>query len=93
MKEGARIICYLHSSLVDNYEWQEAEDPKSKFGLFIVDRQNGSYDRHITKGAKALKMMIEKSSQNDEIISDVALIDAANEFGEISDDGLSIISN
>ena len=47
----------------------------------------------ITKGAKALKLMIEKSSQNDEIISDVALIDAANEFGEISDDGLSIISN
>ena len=37
--------------------------------------------------------MIEKSSQNDEIISDVALIDVSNEFGEISDDGLSIISN
>jgi len=40
-----------------------------------------------SQGAKALKLKIEKSSQNDEVISDVALIDAANEFGEISGDG------
>ena len=38
-----------------------------------------------------MKLIIEKSSQNNEIISDVALNDAANEFGEISDDGISII--
>ena len=92
MKEGARIIGYLHWSLLDNYEWQEAYDPKSRFGLFTVDRQNRSYDRHVTKGAKALKLIIEKSSQNNEIISDVALNDAANEFGEISDDGISYYS-
>jgi hypothetical protein len=50
---------------MDNYEWQEAYRPESKFGLFRIDRNtrdgHPNFNRQITKGAEAFKLIIEKS--------------------------------
>ena len=81
--DGAKIIGYLHWSLTDGYEWQEGYNSRSRFGLFSIDRQDKSYSRHITNGAKALKKIIEGSIEDNLIISDRALMKAIKEFGEI----------
>ena len=57
---GAKIIGYLHWSLMDNYEWFDHYRPEAKFGLFYVDRDNDglNLERKITKGAEAYKLII-----------------------------------
>lgn len=65
MIDGADVIGYLHWSFMDNYEWQEAYRPESKFGLFHIDRntRNGefSFSREITRAAEAFKLIMEDS--------------------------------
>jgi len=85
INNGARIIGYLHWSLTDSYEWQEGYNSRSRFGLFSIDREDKSYGRHITKGAKALKKIIEHSLENDQIISDFQPMKEIGEFGDILD--------
>ena len=93
---GADVIGYLYWSLMDNYEWQEAYKPEAKFGLFRIDRKIGDgqpeFNRQITKGAEAFKLIIEKSlAQNkDGIVSDYALSIAKNRFGTFTADGLTL---
>ena len=45
---------------MDNYEWQEAYRPESKFGLYRIDRNTRDghldFNRQITKGAEAFKL-------------------------------------
>ena len=94
--DGADVIGYLHWSLTDNYEWQEAYNPEAKFGLFRIDRKIGDgqsgFNRQITKGAEAFKLIIEKSlAQNEDgIVSDYALSKAKNRFGTFAADGLTL---
>lgn len=80
---GAKVMGYLHWSLLDNYEWQNAYDSKSRFGLFKVDRKDKSYQRHITQGAEVLKKIISLSSKDDNIISNSSLEQLEDEFGKI----------
>jgi hypothetical protein len=78
---------------MDNYEWQEAYRPESKFGLFHIDRntRDGHPDsiRQITKGAEAFKLIIEKSITQG--VLDSALSEAKERFGSFTSDGSKII--
>jgi beta-glucosidase len=97
--DGADVIGYLHWSFMDNYEWQEAYRPESKFGLFRIDRktQDGhpDFNRQITKGAEAFKLIIEKSIAQGEgkngVILDSALSEAKDRFGMFAWDGSRLI--
>ncbi len=51
---GSKVRGYLHWSLIDNFEWQEAYRPEARFGLFTIDRTR-TLDRHITEGALAFQ--------------------------------------
>jgi beta-glucosidase len=97
--DGADVIGYLHWSLMDNYEWQEAYRPESKFGLFRIDRNTRDgqpdFNRQITKGAEAFKLIIEKSitegAGENGVILDSALSKAKERFGTFASDGSKII--
>jgi beta-glucosidase len=97
--DGADVIGYLHWSFMDNYEWQEAYRPESKFGLFRIDRKtldgHPDFDRRITKGAEAFKLIIEKSTTRGEgengVVLDFALSEAKERFGSFTSDGLKIV--
>ena len=97
MSDGADVIGYLHWSLMDNYEWQEAYRPEAKFGLFSIDRNTRSrepnFSRRSTKGAEAFKLIIESSIDrgNGEPILDSALSKAQERFGKFRSDGMYII--
>jgi beta-glucosidase len=98
VSDGAEVIGYLHWSFMDNYEWQEAYRPEAKFGLFSIDRniRNGqsNFSRQTTKGAEALKLIIEKSTSEREEkrrILDFALPVAKKRFGIFTSDGSKII--
>ena len=86
--DGAKVIGYLHWSLMDSYEWQEGYSSRSRFGLFSIDRQDKNYSRHVTNGAKALKRIIERSLQDNQVISESALQSAMSEFGQLPEGGL-----
>lgn len=95
--DGADVIGYLHWSLVDNYEWQEAYRPESKFGLFLIDRntrdRQTDFNRQITKGAEVFKLIIDESAiqSEGEVILDSALSKAKERFGTLTSDGSKII--
>ncbi|HJT49912.1 MAG TPA: family 1 glycosylhydrolase [Nitrososphaeraceae archaeon] len=96
---GANVIGYLHWSLMDNYEWQESYRREAKFGLFRIDmdRNNVVTDqeylvRQITKGAEALKLIINESVIQTAMIADSAISKAKNDYGIFTADGLSIDS-
>jgi beta-glucosidase/6-phospho-beta-glucosidase/beta-galactosidase len=100
--DGANIIGYLHWSLMDNYEWQESYRPEAKFGLFRIDlnKSNNRYQkqldfsRQITKGAEALKLIIEQSSftqHKNGAISDSAILKTKDKFGIFTADGSNLI--
>ena len=80
IKDGANVLGYLHWSLLDNYEWQDAYSDKSRFGLFKIDREDNSYQRHMTKGAEVFKKIISLSSMDGSIISDSLLTQLEKEF-------------
>jgi beta-glucosidase len=40
VREGVRVDGYIHWTLADNWEWQDAYSPKAAFGLFSVDRRD-----------------------------------------------------
>jgi beta-glucosidase len=89
MREDAsppvNILGYIHWSIADNFEWQYNYDPHARFGLFTVDREHSDSDghflRHLTEGAVAMQYLI---AQGD-------LKGAADNFGIITDDGLSFL--
>ncbi len=84
MKDGMDVRGYIHWSLLDNWELQEAYSGDAKFGLFTVDRtvdldvaKKNTYPRHITEGALALQY----------IIADGRLKNAVEKFGRICPKG------
>lgn len=84
IKEGARVMGYIHWSLLDNWELLEAYSEGSRFGLFAVDRSIDirstgarTYPRHITEGALALQYAI----------SSGRIREAIERFGMISPKG------
>jgi beta-glucosidase len=101
--DGADVIGYLHWSLMDNYEWQEGFRPEAKFGLFRIDNnisyesnehQKSDYIRHMTKGAQALKLIIQESfNQNKKgvITNSAVLKKAKDNFGMFKADGTNIV--
>jgi beta-glucosidase len=97
--DGANVIGYLHWSFMDNYEWQEAYRPEAKFGLFRIERNSKDghpdFNRQITKGAKAFRLIIEKSTATGEdekgVILDSALSEAKERFGTFISNGSKII--
>jgi beta-glucosidase/6-phospho-beta-glucosidase/beta-galactosidase len=75
IKDGINVIGYICWSLVDNFEWQEAYNEKSRFGLYAIDRTEDykakgvkSYTRTITKGATAFQDIIKKGTIDQEIL-------------------------
>jgi beta-glucosidase len=101
ISDGADVIGYLHWSFMDNYEWQEAYRPESKFGLFSVNRSPSdgefSFDRQITRGAEAFKLIIKDSiagrerEGKEEVLQDSALLKARESYGIFTSDGTRII--
>jgi beta-glucosidase len=95
--DGAEVMGYLHWSFMDNYEWQEAYRPESKFGLFRIERNTidgqTDFDRRTTKGAEAFKLIIEESPirMDGEVILDSALSKAKERFGRFSSDGSKVM--
>jgi beta-glucosidase len=95
--DGADVMGYLHWSFMDNYEWQEAYRPESKFGLFRIDRKTRDgepyFDRQTTKGAEVFKLIIDESATQieDEVILDSALSKAKERFGSLTSNGSKII--
>ena len=99
---GAKIIGYLHWSLMDNYEWFDHYRPEAKFGLFYVDRDDNYNDnddgnglnlkRKFTKGAEAYKVIIAESANQtkDGTVTDSAISNAEHQFGSFSPDGFHI---
>jgi beta-glucosidase len=101
ISDGADVIGYLHWSFMDNYEWQEAYRPESKFGLFSVNRSpidgEFSFGRQITRGAEAFKLIIKDSiaggerEDKEEVLQDSALLKARERYGIFTSDGTKII--
>jgi beta-glucosidase len=91
---GAKVIGYLHWSLMDNYEWLDNYKPEAKFGLFYVDREDDYLNlrRKITKGAEAYKLIIEESvnQSRDGTVTDSSISKAEHKFGSFSPDGFHI---
>jgi hypothetical protein len=78
---------------MDNYEWLESYRPEAKFGLFYVDHRIQDFNRQITKGALALKFIIEESisQSKDGVITNSAITKAIDKFGTFNADGSEII--
>jgi beta-glucosidase len=93
IEEGANVIGYLHWSLIDNYEWLQGYREEAKFGLFYIDRSDKEFNRQITRGALALKLLIEEShSKNkDGLPSDNAIMKAIDKYGTFTPDGMNIM--
>ena len=87
--DGIDIIGYLHWSLIDNYEWTEGFRAEGKFGLFYINHNHSNLSRKITRGAEALKLIIEESFLDNKrgLISNMALAKAETKYGSISPDG------
>jgi beta-glucosidase len=92
--ESIDVIGYLHWSLMDNYEWIEGYRPEGKFGLFYIDHErlnDQNLNRKITKGAQALKLIIEESFLDNKngLITDKVLSKAKERYDSFSSDGVS----
>jgi beta-glucosidase len=93
ISDSADVIGYLHWSLMDNYEWLESYRPEAKFGLLHIDHAKGDFRRQMTKGAEALKLIIEESiiQSRNGIITEHAISKSKDKFGMFNDDGSNII--
>jgi beta-glucosidase len=65
--DGADIRGYLHWTLMDNFEWIRGYGPK--FGLLQVDYRDPARPRRTTRGAEALRAIIEAGKVTPEIKS------------------------
>lgn len=80
--------------MIDNYEWHENYRQEGKLGLFHIYYNNNSnnQERSITKGATALKLVIEESRcERNSTISERALSLAKDQFGMFNSDGSNIV--
>ena len=93
ISDSADVIGYLHWSLMDNYEWLESYRPEAKFGLLHIDHSKGDFHRQMTKGAEALKLIIEESisQSRNGIITEYAISKSKDKFGMFNDYGSNII--
>lgn len=81
--DGVDVQGYLHWSITDNWEWQEAYLPEARFGLYRVDREqrdasgDQTLPRRLNESAIALACLASGMSQTE----------AVARFGTFSDDG------
>ena len=87
LDNGANIIGYLHWSFMDNYEWLDAYNDRSRFGLFRIKRSDSGLSRQPTKGAKAFRVLIEDSfcDNNNGLVTEAGIRNAKEKFGIIDD--------
>jgi beta-glucosidase len=95
---GADVIGYLHWSFMDNYEWLDGYKSEAKFGLFRIDYNKSdevqvALERQLTRGAEALKLIIEKSTFEGRggTISNTAILKAEAKFGKFNADGSKLV--
>jgi beta-glucosidase len=95
---GADVIGYLHWSFMDNYEWLDGYKSEAKFGLFRIyynksDEVQVGLERQLTRGAQALKLIIEKSTFESRggSISNTAILKAEEKFGKFNADGTKLV--
>ena len=55
---GADVLGYIYWSLMDNYEWQDAYSPDSRFGLYQVNRNSPDFERIPTQAVDTLQFAI-----------------------------------
>ena len=72
---GADVLGYIYWSLMDNYEWQDAYSPDSRFGLYQVNRNSPDFERIPTQAVDTLRLAINKS--NGVLLSDSAISQAS----------------
>ncbi len=84
IKDGVDVLGYLYWSIVDNWEWDYDYMPKSRFGLFNVDRESkgkGPLPRVKTLGAEALEYIARHGK----------IGNAAEKFGTITPSGTALL--
>ncbi len=90
--DGASVIGYLHWSLIDNYEWLEGYRSEAKFGLFSIDHDKRDFHRKVTKGAQALRLIIEESAESSKhrSVANSGLARATAKYGSFNENGTDI---
>ena len=88
--EGVNVMGYLYWSLFDSYEWHHGYSEDSRFGLFHIGKTNLG-ERVLTSGARALGIIIQESSQENEgDVLESATAKALKLYGSYSADGSRI---
>ena len=59
---GADVLGYIYWSLMDNYEWQDAYSPESRFGLYQVNRNSPDFERLPTQAVDTFKLAIAENN-------------------------------
>lgn len=83
IKDGAKILGYIHWSIADNWEWAFDYAQNARFGLYTIDRGSGiePLPRTMTQGAAVLKYIIGQGK----------IGDSQERFGTITPAGDKII--
>ncbi|MEP6576861.1 MAG: family 1 glycosylhydrolase [Nitrososphaerota archaeon] len=89
INNGANVIGYIHWSVMDNYEWQDAYSPDSRFGLYQVNRNSPDFERIPTPAVDILRAVIRSNGNQ---TSDSRLSDAGVNL-EVSNDKVRATSN
>jgi beta-glucosidase len=72
MGRGARVLGYLHWSLLDNFEW--ADGYHGRFGLYRVDFASPDRTRHRTRSADLFARIAKANAVTHEVAAEAGLI-------------------
>ncbi len=68
---GARVLGYLHWSLMDNFEW--ADGYRARFGLYRVDFDHPERPRHRTRSAEVYSRICRANAVTGEVLAEAGM--------------------
>ena len=68
LDRGAKVIGYLHWSLIDNFEWSDGFAPR--FGLYAVDRADPALPRRRTRSAELYARVVKANAITPEVAAE-----------------------